>query len=394
MKLTSKAELAVNGNSGSHIEVAMMLDTTGSMSGSKMSDLKTAAKDLVDIVVWADQSQYTSRVALAPFSEYVNVSATYCKAVAGPNGCTHTTTTEEEVEVQVPVEREVCTKTKGNNGHGNDDDGNDSSNPGASNNGDGTDQDGRPGRGNRTCTTETVMETRTETRTVTTTIDLTTFGDKFTCIKERATSSRYLDTAPGTGNYYGWFGDGSSSSSRNSSDASAIKNGTACKPGSTIVPLSSDKAILKSSIDAMPTTGTTAGHLGTTWAWNMVSPNWKDVWPSESEPKPYSMTTELNERGKPKLYKIAVLMTDGSYNRQYSGDSATSQARQICTEMKRAGVTVYTVGFRISTNSSPDVTMQQCATSADHYYNAATGDALKQAFRDIALKIAELRISE
>ena len=50
-----------------------MLDTTGSMSGQKILDLKAAAKDLVDIVVWDDQSQYTSKIAIAPFSAHVNV---------------------------------------------------------------------------------------------------------------------------------------------------------------------------------------------------------------------------------------------------------------------------------------------------------------------------------
>ena len=54
----------------------------------------------------------------------------------------------------------------------------------------------------------------------------------------------------------------------------------------------------------------------------------------------------------------------------------------------------YTVGFQIAVNSTPDITMQQCATSSSHYYNASSGEALKQAFRDIALKISDLRISE
>ena len=96
----------------------------------------------------------------------------------------------------------------------------------------------------------------------------------------------------------------------------------------------------------------------------------------------------------PKLYKIAILMTDGSYNRYYTGSNSTTQAREICTEMKKEGITVYTVGFAISKNSSPDITMQQCATSAEHYYNASSGEALKQAFRDIALKISDLRLAE
>jgi hypothetical protein len=37
--------------------------------------------------------------------------------------------------------------------------------------------------------------------------------------------------------------------------------------------------------------------------------------------------------------------------------------------------------------------LQNCATDTNHYYDATTGDALKAAFRDIALKISTLRLT-
>ena len=330
VNLTSKAVLAAGGNSGAHVEIAMMLDTTGSMGGSKMTDLKAAAKDLVDIVVWDDQSNYTSRIGLAPFAEYVNVGAQYFQQVAGPNANIMTST---------------VTRCSG------------------------------WGWG-RSCSTTT------------TTKDILDDGDKYTCIKERNTTSRYTDDAPGSGNYFKFYGD-------TSTDRLYIVNYEyACRPNTVITPMTSDKTTLKNNIDAFPTSGGTAGHLGTQWAWYLLSPNWNSVWPTASEAYPYTMLSQQNSDGSPKLYKIAILMTDGSYNTYFSGYNSTTQAREICTEMKNTGITVYTVGFQISQNSSPDITMQQCATSAQHYYNASNGEALKSAFRDIALKIADLRISE
>lgn len=71
--IVTESVIAAGGNAGSSLEISLMLDTTGSMSGQKIQDLKTAAKDLIDIVVWDDQSQYYSKVALAPFSARVNV---------------------------------------------------------------------------------------------------------------------------------------------------------------------------------------------------------------------------------------------------------------------------------------------------------------------------------
>ena len=50
-------------------EIALMLDVSGSMSGTKLSDMKIAAKDLVGIVMQNNgASEYKARVALVPFS--------------------------------------------------------------------------------------------------------------------------------------------------------------------------------------------------------------------------------------------------------------------------------------------------------------------------------------
>src|SRR6185436_10261333 len=65
-----------------NVEIAMMLDLSGSMVGQKIEDLKAAAKDLVDIVVWEDQSKYTSRIALVPYANAVNVGS-YASKVRG-----------------------------------------------------------------------------------------------------------------------------------------------------------------------------------------------------------------------------------------------------------------------------------------------------------------------
>jgi hypothetical protein len=70
------AQLAVGGNGGENIEVAMMLDITGSMSGQKLSDMQASASNLINIVVWTDQSKFTSKVAIVPFSEDIRLPST------------------------------------------------------------------------------------------------------------------------------------------------------------------------------------------------------------------------------------------------------------------------------------------------------------------------------
>ena len=54
------------------VELAMMLDVSGSMKGSKLSDLKAAAGDLVKILIEGNKSGSKHRIGIAPFSTAVN----------------------------------------------------------------------------------------------------------------------------------------------------------------------------------------------------------------------------------------------------------------------------------------------------------------------------------
>jgi hypothetical protein len=62
--------------------------------------------------------------------------------------------------------------------------------------------------------------------------------------------------------------------------------------------------------------------------------------------------------------------------------------------MKTAGIIVFTVGFDIGSQAGVEDFMRDCASTQWHFYNAADGGALKQAFRDIAVNISRLRLSK
>jgi len=128
----------------------------------------------------------------------------------------------------------------------------------------------------------------------------------------------------------------------------------------------------------------------------LISPEWNTIWPVQSRPASYSEITTMGPNGQPKLMKIAVLMTDGEYNthqgKSASGSTVSTKAKSLCTGMKAKGVLVYTVGFQLDTQLAKD-TMLNCA-DASYAYNAGDGEELRQAFRDIALKISTLRINK
>ena len=306
--LSTRAEalLAVGGNSEINLEISMMLDVTGSMAGSKIEDLKAAAKDLIDIVVWTDQSEYTSKVAIAPFAPRVNVGS-YAPTVTG-----------------LPA-----TKTFSGS-----------------------------------------------------------LRKLITCVTDRVGTHEFTDAAPGSGAYLSAHkGDTGSTASSNSSNFSS--SGSCSDPGEQILPLTSDKTALKARIDTFSASGATAGALGTAWAWYLISPNWSAVWPSASRPVAYNTSGYM---------KIAILMTDGEYNTRLgasaSSSTVSSKAKTLCTNMKAQGVTVYTIGFDLGGNSTAINVLQNCASSPDKFYNASDGIELRQAFRDIALRLAQLRLSQ
>ncbi len=72
------------------IELGMALDITGSMAGSKIADLKLAAKDLIDILLPDSGTENKIRIGLAPYAQSVNAGS-YAKGVTGgtSNSCVH-----------------------------------------------------------------------------------------------------------------------------------------------------------------------------------------------------------------------------------------------------------------------------------------------------------------
>lgn len=282
---------ATNANQTS-VELVMMLDTTGSMAGTKIADLRSAAQDLIDIVVVTNQGPATARVGIVPFSVAVRLDKNTFEAATG---------------------RKWNGAYKG-------------------------------------------------------------------CVVERTGSEAYTDSTPASGSFVVPLEDKG--------------NAGPCDSIAQITPLTDKKADLKNVIRSLAAGGSTAGHIGTAWAWYLLSQNWGQTIDQPNKPAPYSDITAKNANGTQKLRKIAVLMTDGAYNTQYSAVDSTTQARDLCSEMKKTGIDIYTVGFQLGGDATATATLKGCASDPSKFYDASTGDALKAAFRDIALKAAPLRLSQ
>ena len=172
--------------------------------------------------------------------------------------------------------------------------------------------------------------------------------------------------------------------------ANLTGNFRACN-ASPIVPLTSNKAQLRSAVDNLAIGNATAGHLGTAWSWYLLSPKWSDIWPAASRPAAYSDTGTM---------KIAILMTDGLYNTvggvMSNGNVAVSatKAREMCANMRAQNILIYSVAF-LSPGDDPraEETMRECGQTSGGYYLAQNGDEMMDVFRNIAQDISRLRLT-
>ena len=270
------------------VEVGLQLDVTGSMSGSKIADLKLATKDLVDILLPDDSTLLAGRkirIGLAPYAAGVNAGS-YASlmngGVSAPNSCVYERQDEGlQATDNLPMGSAVL-KTK-----------------------------------------------------------------------------------------------------------LALPSANNCS-AAKVLPLTDDKTLLKNTVDTYTTGGTTAGHLGSAFAWYLISPNWSSIWPADSRPVAYN---------DGKTMKVAILMTDGEYNTvngKYSGANKSKSSRfasDTCDAMKRKDVIVYTVGFKLRQYDAIN-TMSDCASGTANFYRAEDGNELRAAFQAIAEDISKLRLSE
>lgn len=82
------------------IEVVMVLDNTGSMgSSNKLADMKTAARDMVDILFDGEATSSTVKVGLVPFSGAVNIGNNVTNIASYVNDPTAYDTTDDSVAV-------------------------------------------------------------------------------------------------------------------------------------------------------------------------------------------------------------------------------------------------------------------------------------------------------
>ena len=400
--LTANADVV---RSVDRLEVALVLDNTGSMAGKKISTLKVAAKNLIDTLEAASlrSTEPTPlRISLVPFSMTVRVQGTTqtnaydpvshsgpdIPAWIDPQGVAH---------ARLGVGLDIFDRQ--------------------------TDRFALLKQMNNT-PWEGCVEARPRPYDIQDTAPVngspdTLFTPFFWPDEPDSAAGFYgypNDYLPDGTNASSWLIREQNSGKYVSSPAAGFQAGSGYQLGPNggcslqpMIRLTPAFVDLKSAIDGMIAVGDTNIPLGLMWGWHSLSPN--------------APLADGSAYGSEGVRKIIILMTDGEntmgdpgsgaeQNRSYYsglgyiwqgllgifGGSPTTRTQAmnsrlstLCQNIKARDITLYTVRVEVKTGAS--AVLQACASSGDKYFDVQDVSQLNAAFEAIAGSIDTLHIS-
>lgn len=318
-----------------NFEIALVLDNTFSMSGSKLSDLQSAAKSLVTSVDTASPPG-TVKYALVPFSNYVNV------------GVANRSASWMSVQPDKTVSGTWC-----------------------------YDDTNWPG-----CPTTTVTATCYN--------DGVPYSCSYTTCATPGPVVKVCAPYSYTSKWYGCAG-----SRIPAPDVNVSASFAAPIPGildvgcpSELTRLTTDVAAVKGQIDGMIAQGETFIASGLMWGWRVLSPMapFADAAPYNSNPPTRKVMILMTDGENTKSQDDVA---------HEGGDAAASnaEAAQLCSLIKAQNIELYTIAFTV-TNQQAKTALKACATDHAHFFDSTDGAALQQAFAQISGSLIKLSLSK
>lgn len=321
------------------INIALVLDTTGSMNGANMTSLKSASEKLLDVFTDSDG---TIKVGVVPFSNYVNVGMD----------------NRNKKWMDVPADSSVVTPA-----------------------------------GACYMWQPTVCTGGTTTTTTTKYNDGVPYESTSTsCAGSWEPNGPELEYCPPerTTNIT-WNGCvGSRDSGRHKEHAykgkkfPGIMNVSCADP---ILELTTDMDAVKTKIQGLSASQNTYIPAGLAWGWRLLEAK-----------NPYGDLTKKEAR----LQRAMVLMTDGkntlSLNQpEHNGNdeaSANQLTSELCESIKKENIQLYTVAYKFGGgDATAKSIVQNCATNSGMFFDAQNTADLEDAFESIGSSLYAVRLS-
>lgn len=363
------------------VEVALVLDNTGSMAGSKLQNLKDASNSLINIL--ADTAQYSQeddpvKIALVPYTMTVNVGSEYQNAAwIDKDGLSDIA---DDIFLGYDINR--------------------------------FDMFANLGRSWGGCVEMRASPYDTaESPPITSDVN-SLYVPYFAPDEPNYSGYRNNYISDETSDSRWWYRQGyfpKYDDSPQQYGTNSIGYTFGPNAGCEIAPmmrLTADFDALKTRVGDMTANGETIILSGLMWGWHALSPN-----------APFEDGVAYDT---PRTKKIIILMTDGQNSWANSGNNnqsyytgmgyiwqgrtgitlGNSTARQntlnakqaeACENAKAAGIRIYTV--RVETTGD-DTVMRNCASDPDDFHDVDDADELESVFISIANSIQNLRITE
>ena len=358
---------------GTKLELALVLDNTGSMSGSKIKALKKSATNLVDIIMPKDQSDYV-KISVIPFADYVNVKHddtgisdrdepgldipddyTVSTWKNGGKSCKNTYPQSTQKCKNKPKKWGTCY----NDGV---------SYPCKKYNG--KTCTGKKGPKKKVCTWKKGKETKKK-------------YNWHGCMASRAHDLNVRDDGYGTG------------------VPGVMATWNWCKQIAPITRLTDEKSVVTAGLDRMKAKRSTYIPSGLAWGWRSLSPT-----------SPLADGATYTSRA---IKKVIVLMTDGDNTKstkEWTGDDtkqhlgavwghnssksskADTYTKELCANILDKGIMIFTIGFDIPGGSKIEKVMKKCAGNGGQYFDADDSSELDDAFAEIGKSLLTLRLSK
>jgi len=352
------------------LEIALALDNTGSMAGAKIAALKKSTDSMIDILFGADANPSMLRMSLVPFSQTVKVDT----VLFLNNGW-----------MDINGQSSTAKLNFNNNMHA--------------------------------FSAWSSMSNRSWAG----------------CLEARPNGHEELDTVPSAAQpdtrwvpyfepdgpdvnaysgYTTYVADGVGGNQEARLKNSAKYSGKSLnQPNSDcnmqrILPLTNNKALLKSYVSGMIATGFTHIAIGAGWGWRVLSPE-----------APF---TEGAAYDNADWQKALVLMTDGlntvpanntfhksdytAYNFLRRGQLGTTNAAaaeleqdqrtlDVCERVKASGIRIYSILLMENSSRAKDL-MKQCASDPALYFESPSAADLEKVFQAVAQDLSNLRLSK
>ena len=156
--------------------------------------------------------------------------------------------------------------------------------------------------------------------------------------------------------------------------------------GTEILPLTTDIAAAKATVSALKADGRTYLPAGLVWGWRALTP---------SDP-----LTEANAKFKRKRRSVMIFMTDGANTVSQIGSThvgasaadANGLSKRLCTNINDSKIELFSIAYDMHSVTAKNI-LRGCATKPDMFFDARDSAELKRAFEEIGDSLIKIRLS-